>query len=141
LRDGLLYGDTLSTIPFTGRNKSRMLDMKIEYDVVEGKKEGDFIIYYSNDKIQMAGKMKDNKNIGEWKYYFLDGSIQTNGFYDNDIPTGHWIWYNPDGKVIEEGEYIDGKREGEWKNYDSLGLIEIVRLYKENNLIDSTRVK
>jgi len=141
LRDGLLYGDTLSTIPFTGRNKSRMLDMKIEYDVVEGKKEGDFIIYYSNDKIQMAGKMKDNKNIGEWKYYFLDGSIQTNGFYDNDIPTGHWMWYNPDGKVIEEGEYIDGKREGEWKNYDSLGLIEIVRLYKENNLIDSTRVK
>ncbi len=141
LRDGLLYSDTLSTIPFTGRNKSRMLDMKIEYDVVEGKKEGDFIIYYSNDKIQMAGKMKDNKNIGEWKYYFLDGSIQTNGFYDNDIPTGHWMWYNPDGKVIEEGEYIDGKREGEWKNYDSLGLIEIVRLYKENNLIDSTRVK
>ena len=141
LKDGLLYSDTLSTIPFTGRNKSRMLDMKIEYDVVEGKKEGDFIIYYFNDKIQIAGKMKDNKNIGEWKYYFPDGSIQTTGFYDNDIPTGHWMWYNPDGKVIEEGEYIYGKREGEWKNYDSLGLIEIVRLYKENNLIDSTRVK
>lgn len=141
LKDGLLFSDTLSTIPFTGRNKSRMLDMKIEYDVVEGKKEGDFIIYYPNDKIQMAGKMKDNKNVGEWKYYFLDGSIQTTGFYDNDIPTGHWMWYNPNGKVIEEGEYTDGKREGEWKNYDSLGLIEIVRLYKENNLIDSTRVK
>jgi len=141
LKDGLLYSDTLSTIPFTGRNKSRMLDMKIEYDVVEGKKAGDFIIYYSNDKIQIAGKMKNNKNVGEWKYYFLDGSIQTTGFYDNDIPTGHWMWYNPDGKVIEEGEYIYGKREGEWKNYDSLGLIEIVRLYKENNLIDSTRVK
>ena len=141
LKDGLLFSDTLSTVPFTGRNKSRMLDMKIEYDVVEGKKEGDFILYYPNDKIQMTGKMKDNKNVGEWKYYFLDGSIQTTGFYDNDIPTGHWMWYNPDGKVIEEGEYIDGKREGAWKNYDSLGLIEIVRLYKENNLIDSTRVK
>ena len=141
LKAGLLYSDTLSTIPFTGRNKSRMLDMKIEYDVVEGKKEGDFIIYYSNENIQMAGKMKDNKNIGEWKYYFLDGSIQTIGSYDNDIPAGNWKWYNPNGKVIEEGEYMNGNREGEWKSYDSLGFLEIVRLYKENNLIDSTRVK
>ena len=141
LKNGLLYIDSLSTTPFTGRNKSRMLDMKIEYDVVEGKKEGDFIIYYSNENIQMAGKMKDNKNIGEWKYYFLDGSIQTTGFYNNDIPTGHWKWYNPNGKVIEEGEYNDGKREGEWKNYDSLGLLEIVRLYKANKLIDSARIK
>lgn len=139
LREGLLYADSTANIPFTGRNKSRMMDMKIEYDVVNGIKEGDFITYYSNDKIQMIGKMKGNKNVGEWKYYFQDGSLETTGFYDNDIPTGKWTWYYPNGKVVEEGNYLNGKREGEWKNYDSTGLLDIIRVYKENKMIDSVK--
>lgn len=140
LKDGLLYADTLSAIPFTGRNKSRMLDMKIEYDVVDGKKEGDFIIYFPNDKIQMIGYMKQNKNVGEWKYYFSDGTLQTTGFYDNDIPSGKWTWYDESGKIIEEGEYVNGRKEGEWKNYDTLGVVEMVRVYKSDEMIDSVRV-
>jgi antitoxin component YwqK of YwqJK toxin-antitoxin module len=88
----------------------------------------------------MIGKMRENKNVGEWKYYFSDGSLETAGFYDDDIPTGKWIWYQPDGKVLEEGNYIGGKREGEWKSYDSTGALNIVRLYKENELIDSTKI-
>lgn len=141
LKDGLLYSDTLSTTPFTGRNKSRMFDMKIEYDVVKGKKEGDFITYYPNDKIQMIGKMKENRNVGEWKYYFPDGSLETSGFYNNDVPTGKWTWYNEAGKLIEEGQYINGKREGDWKNFDTLGAVEIVRVYRADLLIDSTRAQ
>jgi antitoxin component YwqK of YwqJK toxin-antitoxin module len=140
LKDGLLYSDSLSTVPFTGRNKSRMLDMKIEYDVVNGKKEGDIIFYYPDDKIQMIGKMKENKNNGEWKYYFPDGSLETSGYFENDIPTGKWTWFYPNGKVVEEGNYVLGKREGEWNNYDSTGKLDIVRLYKENKLIDSTKI-
>lgn len=140
LKDGLLYSDSLSTTPFTGRNKSRMLDMKIEYEVVNGKKDGDFIVYFPSNKIQIAGTMKENKNVGEWKYYFPDGSLQTSGYYENDIPDGKWIWYNPEGKIIEEGIYIEGRREGEWKNYDSTGLLEMVRTYKENKLIDSIKI-
>lgn len=140
LKDGLLYSDSLSTVPFTGRNKSNMFDMKIEYDVVNGKKNGDFITYYPNNKIQMKGKMKENKNVGEWKYYFPDGSLETSGYYENDIPTGNWLWFNPQGKIIEEGNYLNGNREGEWKSYDTLGELTIVRLYKENELIDSTKI-
>ena len=140
IKNGLLYSDTLSTTPFTGRNKSHMRDMKIEYDVVNGKKEGDFIIYFPNNNIQMVGKMKENKNFGEWKYYYQDGSLQTSGFYDNDIPTGKWMWFNSNGKVIEEGNYLNGNREGEWKSYDSTGSINIIRIFKENKLTDSTKV-
>lgn len=140
LKDGLFYSDSLSTTPYTGRNKSRMLDMKIEFDVVNGKKEGDFIVYFSNDKIQMIGKMKQNKNVGQWKYYFSNGSIQTTGYYDNDIPTGKWIWFNTAGKVLEEGNYISGMRDGEWKNYDSTGSLSMVRTYKENEMIDSIKI-
>ena len=73
-KNGLLFEDSTSTKPFTGRHKSKMLDLKIEYDVVNGIKEGDFIVYHPNSKIQMIGKMKNNKNVGFWKYYFLNGT-------------------------------------------------------------------
>lgn len=115
LKDGLLYCDSLSTTPFTGRNKSRMLDMKIEYDVVNGKKNGDFIVYFSNDNVQIAGKMKENKNVGEWKYYFPSGSLQTSGFYENDIPTGKWTWFNPQGKLLKKEFMLEESGKGNGK--------------------------
>jgi len=141
LRDGLLYADSTAKVPFTGRNKSKALDQVVEYDVLNGVKEGEFIIYYPNQKIQMIGKMKGNKNVGEWKYYFSDGSLQTSGYYDDDIPNGKWIWYNPKGKIMEEGNFLNGIRDGEWKSYDSVGNLSIVRIYKDSLMIDSTKIE
>lgn len=140
IRDGLLYEDSTSTKPYSGRHKSRMKDMKIEYEVVNGVREGDFIIYFSNDKIQMEGKIKNNKNNGFWKYYYPDGSLQTSGYYNQDAPDSIWKWYYNNGKVSEEGKYHNGVRGGEWKSYDSIGRPSIVRLYKDDKLMDSTKV-
>ena len=140
IRDGLLYEDSTSAKPFSGRYKSRMKDMKIEYEVVNGIKEGDFVIYFPNDKVQITGKMKNNKNNGLWKYFYPDGSLQTSGFYNQDIPDSVWKWYYNNGKVSEEGKYNNGGREGEWKSYDSTGSLSIVRLFKADKLIDSTKV-
>ena len=139
-RGGLLYEDSASTKPYSGRHKSRMKDMKIEYQVVNGIREGDFIIYYSNDKIQMEGKVKNNKNNGLWKYYYPDGLLQTSGYYNQDVPDSIWKWYYNNGKVSEEGKYRNGVRDGEWKSYDSTGRLGIVRLYKDDKLLDSTKV-
>ena len=140
LKGGLLYSDSLSTKPFTGRHKSNMLDMKIEFDVVDGKKEGDFITYYPDDKVQILGKMKENKNVGEWKYYFTDGTLETSGFFDNDSASGKWVWYNQKGQILEEGNFLAGLRDGEWKTYDTSGAISIVRIYKNNEVVDSIKV-
>lgn len=141
LRDGLLFSDSLATIPYTGRHKSNMMDQKIEYDVINGIREGDFIIYYFNDNIQMIGKMAQNKNVGEWKYYSSDGRLETVGSYEGDMPDGKWSWYANDGKVLEEGSFAFGKREGEWKSYDTSGVLKIIRSYKANQLIDSTLIE
>jgi antitoxin component YwqK of YwqJK toxin-antitoxin module len=141
LKNGLLYSDSLSTTPFSGRHKSRMQDMKIEYEVVNGAREGDFIVYFPNDSIQMKGKMKNNKNSGEWKYFYPDGAIETDGFFEDDMPNGKWIWYNEKGKILEVGNFLNSNREGEWKSYDSTGRLNIVRIYKDNKVIDSTKVQ
>lgn len=140
-RNGLYYSDLTSTVPFTGRNKSRMMDQIIEYDVVNGIKEGDFIIYYPNNKIQMIGKTSNNKNVGEWKYYYVDGALESTGKYENDKPTGVWFWYYQNGKLAEEGIFNEGKRDGEWKSYDTSGTLQIIRKYKLDDLIDSTSVR
>lgn len=140
LKDGLLYNDSLSTTPFTGRHKSNMFDMKIEFEVINGKKNGDFITYYPNDKVQIFGKMKENKNVGEWKYYFADGTLETSGFFDNDSASGKWVWYNQKGQILEEGYFLAGLRDGEWKTYDTSGAISIVRIYRNNELLDSIKV-
>lgn len=141
LKDGLLYADSTSNIPFTGRNKSKMMDQIIEYDVVNGINEGDFIAYYSNKKIQMIGKMSDNKNVGEWKYFYQDGTMESIGNYKNDKPSGIWKWFSPEGKLIEEGNFIEGKRDGVWKDYDSAGSVTLLRVYEKDFIKDSTVVK
>lgn len=139
-KNGLLFSDSLSAAPFSGRHKSRMRDMKIEYEVVNGVKQGDFTIYFSNDKIQMTGKMFDNKNIGEWKYYYSSGALQTTGTFENDIPSGKWTWFQTDGRVSEEGNFLNGIRDGKWLSYDSLGKVEVIRVYKNGEIIDSTKI-
>lgn len=139
-KNGLLFSDSLSTNPFTGRHKSRMRDMKIEYEVVNGVREGDFIIYFSNNNVHMSGQMLNNKNEGEWKYYFSNGALQTSGFFENDIPSGKWTWYSLDGRILEQGNFLDGSRDGEWKSYDSLGQVDIIRIYKLGEMIDSTKI-
>jgi antitoxin component YwqK of YwqJK toxin-antitoxin module len=141
LKDGLLYSDSLSNTLFTGRHKSKMMDQKIEYQVIDGIREGDFIIYYPNDNIQMIGKMSQNKNDGEWKYYASDGSLETLGSYSDDIPDGKWIWYKKNGIVLEEGNFSLGKRDGEWKSYDTTGVLRTLRSYKMDKLIDSTLIE
>lgn len=139
-RNGLLYQDSLTSKPFTGRNKSKMLNQTIEYDVVNGVKEGDFITYYSNGKAQMIGKIRGNKNIGLWKYYYNDGSLQTAGFFKDDKPDSIWKWYSYKGYLMEEGCFKDGKRDGEWKNYDSIGKIKSIKIFENDKLVDSTEI-
>lgn len=140
LKDGLLYKDSISTKPFSGRNKSKMLDMFIEYDVVNGIKEGDFIVYFPNKKIQMIGKMKANKNTGLWKYYFKSGVLQTSGYFNDDKPDSIWSWYNEKGILIEEGSFLKGKRNSEWRSFDTLGSLQVIKIFKDDLLIDSIRI-
>lgn len=139
-KDGFLYHDSLSSKPFTGRNKSKMLDMVIEYEVVNGLKQGDFITYYPNGKVQMYGSMKQNKNVGLWKYYYQNGVLESSGYFNNDLPDSTWQWYNISGKLFEEGNYIGGKRNGTWKNYDSLGKLYTIKTYLDGTLKDSIKV-
>jgi hypothetical protein len=131
---GLLckYG---STTPFTGREKARLSNRIIEYDVVNGVRNGDFKILYSEGKPQIVGQMVNDKNEGLWKYYYENSRIESEGNFKNDIPEDMWIWYYLDGKVREKGSYISGKRDGKWITYDKSGKISDEKKFKDGELM------
>lgn len=138
VKDGLLYKDSSSTKPFTGRHKSKVLDKIIEYEVKDGVKNGYFILYFPNGKIEMKGKIVNDKNEGEWKYYLPDGTLQTVGFYSNDVPDSNWTWFYQDGKIYEQGNFENGVRIGEWKTFDQYGKLRVLRKFENGVIKDST---
>ena len=129
LKNNLLYKRG-SDIPFTGREKVRVEDKIIEYDVKDGYKHGEFILYFENGNIEMRGQLDSNRNIGKWSYYFPDGKLESEGLFDFDLPDGKWIWNFPDGKRKEEGEYNDGVRIGIWRQFDENGKLTFEHNYE-----------
>ena len=122
MRDTLIYLKG-SDEPFTGREKARVNDKIIEYDIVKGMKHGEFMIYYENGNIQIKGQLDNNRNVGTWKYFYESGVLESEGYFVNDQPDGKWFWYSLSGKLKEEGSYKQGRRVGLWRNYDDNGNV------------------
>ena len=136
MRDTLIYLKG-SDEPFTGREKARVNDKIIEYDIVKGMKHGEFMIYHKNGNLQIKGQLDNNRNFGKWKYYYESGELESEGSFVDDQPDGKWFWYFPSGKLKEEGSYKLGRRFGLWRNYDDNGN---VILEKEFSIDDTTSV-
>jgi len=122
LKNNLLY-EIGSDKPFTGREKALVNDKIIEYEVKDGIKHGEFIVYFENGNIEMHGRIDSNRNVGKWQYYFKNGNIESEGNFNFDKPDGKWIWYYPDGSRKEEGDYNNGVRTGVWYQFDSTGTV------------------
>lgn len=136
LVDGLIYKQG-EFKPFTGFIKDTIQGKIIEYDVVAGKKNGEFKTYFKNGKLEMAGKIKDNLNQGKWTYYHENGKIESEGNFKDDLPHGLWKWYYVDGNLREEGSYVAGKREGAWTIYDLEGKIKDYKVFDNDLVIEN----
>lgn len=133
MKDGLFYNKDGVHL-FTGQIKDTLNGKAVEYEVVNGKKNGLFKIYYSNGQLQMVGEVKDNSNNGKWTYYYQDGQVESEGKFVNDLPEGRWIWYYENGNIKEEGNYVKGNRAGEWILYDVDGNIKEKRMMDRDSL-------
>jgi antitoxin component YwqK of YwqJK toxin-antitoxin module len=121
--------------PFNGKWTGNIDSTKIEFDVVNGKKEGNFKIYFPNGNIQISGHMKNNLNIGEWKYYYENGNVESTGLFINDTPSGKWLWYYPDSTLKQIGYFNFGRRDSIWKTYDTLGNLIDSRVFDSDTTV------
>jgi antitoxin component YwqK of YwqJK toxin-antitoxin module len=132
VKDKLIYKRGSDT-PFTGREKARVEDKIIEYDIVNGIKHGEFYLYYEDGTIQIKGKIDSNKNVDKWQYFYPNGEIESEGYFVNDRPEGRWTWFYADGKLKEEGSYHSGQRVGWWKQFDKNGNIIFENEFEMND--------
>ena len=130
--DGLIYQKGESH-PFTGRILDTLnKKIIIEYDVVNGLKNGEFFLSNLDGIYTVYGFINNNKNVGTWQYYFDDGQLECTANFNDDKPIGKWVWYYQNGVKKSEGIYINGKPEGKWIQYDQFGDRNLIIKYNYN---------
>ena len=134
IKNGLIVNPSNNSI-YTGKIVDTVENKIIEYNVVKGLKNGEFIIRYMNGNYQIQGNMKDNKNTGEWKYYYPSGQLESVGNFKDDIVSDEWIWFYKNGKRKEKGVFVDGKRDGKWNMYDQDGNIKTILYFSHGKII------
>lgn len=123
IKNGLIYKDR-DDKPFTGTVVASVAGNTLEYDVVNGIKNGRFNVYKHPDQFILSGSVRNNQNTGEWIYYYPNGKIESKGEFVKDQLNGRWIWYYEDGSVKQEGYFVNGEREGNWVMYNEDGIIQ-----------------
>ena len=132
VKNNLLYKKD-SDVPFTGKEKAKVKDKIVEYEVKDGYKSGEFKIYNLDGILEVSGQLDSNRNVGKWKYFHPNGVIESEGSFDYDLPDGKWSWYYPDGKKKEEGYFSQGKRVGVWYQYDREGKVTLKKHFDSGN--------
>ena len=135
--DGLIYNTNNDDL-FTGTIIDTA-DVVIEFQVVNGKKNGLFKTYYLNGQTEKCGYVVNNDNIGEWKYYYPDGQIESHGSFKKNVPAGKWVSYYRNGSVKCEGNYKNGKQNGNWIYYNKTGEIINVKFFQEGVFINQLK--
>lgn len=133
-RDGLLFLLGKDEI-FTGKVVDTVSKKILEYEVVDGKKNGLFKISSTDGSVVMVGKIKDNVNEGQWCYYYPNGQIESVGNFANNLSEGKWTWYFESGKIREVGNFKAGKKDGNWTIYDEKGNIKRKLFFREDQII------
>ena len=106
ITDGLHYKKFFD-VPFTGE-----VTGKGQGKIRNGKRDGPWVIYYDNGRIEKRETYKDGKKDGPWVSYHFNGRLRWEGTYKDGNRDGPWVDYNRYGTVDERytGTYKDGEK-------------------------------
>ena len=110
------------------------VDIVVQYKVVNGKKNGQFITHYLNGQIEKVGFIKNNLNEGEWKYYYSNGMLESVGTYESSKAEGKWTYYYSNGVIKTEGNYVNSEKEGTWIFYHYSGKVDNCLFFRSGEL-------
>ena len=127
--DGLYY-EKFTNEPFTGEVTGNQ-----QGKISKGKREGEWLIYYSNGQLEEDVNFKDGKKEGEYLRYSKNGKLYHKGNYKNDKIEGEYLTYYPNGQLWTKCNWKDGKLEGEYLNYYQNGQLKRTEIYKDGELI------
>jgi antitoxin component YwqK of YwqJK toxin-antitoxin module len=136
--DGLIYKVGRDD-PYTGRIIDTLQNKIVEYDVVNGMKNGEFRLSSDEGIVSVYGSIEDNRNIGEWKYFYPNGQLESTGNFNYDNPHGKWVWYYYDGSIKETGTFLNGNKTGTWYRYSWEGFLLSITMYDKGEKINEIK--
>jgi len=137
VNNGLIY-QVGSSLPFTGKILDTLESkMIIEYDVVNGLKNGEYCLSTLEGIFTVHGFCNNGKNVGRWQYFYENGNLECIGNFDDDKPSGYWIWYHQNGARKCDGIFNNGQREGKWSIYDEDGHLNTIKYYRSDEVISA----
>ena len=134
-REGILFVKGQDKL-FSGKIVDTVAKKILEYEVVQGKKNGVFKISSVNGSVEMIGMIKDNLNEGQWSYYYPNGQLESRGNFKNNLSEGKWTWYFDNGKIREIGYFQAGIKHGDWIIYDEKGNVIRKLFFKDGQITD-----
>lgn len=97
---------------------------------VNGKAEGQRLMFHQNGKISLERQYSNGIENGEEKEYYEDGSLKQKGQFVNGRENGVWEMYFPNGQVKQRSNFQMGQMEGETVVYYSTGKILTTEITK-----------
>lgn len=104
---------------YTGKAVSK----KDRFYFVEGKANGKWITFYSNDNIKSIINWEAGKLHGKYILYESDGTKSSEAIYFQGKENGPYKTYHKNGRLRMSGYYEMGKPIGTWEYYDSTGKL------------------
>ncbi len=122
-----------------------------------GKRNGVWKKYYSNERVRYVGQFEHGKEVGVFKYFSasnsenpiiikkyhtnddladvqfftVDGVIESEGMMRGKKREGKWLFYHANGKsIMSEENYKDGKLDGSYKTFYANGEPTEITGYK-----------
>jgi hypothetical protein len=136
----LIYSQDKS-IPFTGKMQDTLNNkLIVEFNVVDGFKQGEYILLTMDGNFAVKGYMNKNKNDGNWKYYYDNGLLECTGNFNDDVPVGKWTWFYKNGSIKSEGAFNNGKPDGRWLKYNTEGVPVIIINYTRGEVVSSIQL-
>lgn len=91
--------------------------------------------YYEDNKVFAGGGIKNNKREGAWIAYHPNGKVQTEAFYIDGKEDGDYTVYYDNGKVFYSGQYNNGICTGKWEFFDQKGKLEKTLRAEGNTIV------
>ena len=102
-RDGLWY-EKFSDVPFSGYSKG-LHQGKIN----EGKRDGQWLIYYKSGQLEYKLNYKNGKQHGEQLFFYENEQVNIKGTYKDNKKEGDHIIYRSNGELLAIFTYQDNE--------------------------------
>lgn len=96
----------------------------------EGKRDGNWIWYYTDGTVKETAVFKNGRLEGENKFNFPNGNPKYIAQFKNDELEGQYLLYNEQGAMLQKKHFKAGKLDGIYNGYFAVGE-EIPEFYVE----------